>query len=259
MFFKKLIDYVDIAELGLAEVGLSSSTENRLILAVLKNNTNKVKEILGSNHKIDWSRATLRGDTLLLQMALLEDNFIIFEELLKAGIPVNARDSKKLTILFIAVVWNNKDLVKMLIDYGAKVNIRLDDGNTPLIYAITQTESSEMAKILINAGAKTNIKNVKGVPPLTYAAYSGLTEIVEVLINDGVDINTCFGENNCTVVTALVLKCAEKDYFDMIKYFLSNGADPTIKDGYSKSAIDYAKERNNQRLIKLFASHGYSY
>lgn len=253
MFFKKLAEYAD-----LAEVAWGGSKENRLVDAVMSNHTGKVKEIL-RNNKIDWSNATIRANILLLSFALSEDNMIIINELLEAGIPVNARNSNNETILLEAIHKNNKELVRTFIRYGAKVNIRFNKGFTPLLEAIIHTKDPEMIKILIDAGAKIDAREEKGFPPIAFAANNGLTQIVDYFVKNGVHVDTRIGPGNSTTLTDLVRDSAKDDHSQMIKFLLSLGADPTIKDGWSnKSALDYAKEQDDRDLINLFKSSGYS-
>ena len=58
---------------------------------------------------------------------------------------------------------NTEKVVKLLIDAGADVNAKNNDGKTPL-HIIKKSET--IAQMLIDAGADVNAKNKKGYTPL---------------------------------------------------------------------------------------------
>jgi ankyrin repeat protein len=248
--FKKLAQLAD-----LAEVAMSISKENKLVSAVIDDNVNEVKNILRS--KINWSNATMRADNLTLFYPILDGNLAIIEELLRAGIPVNAKDPKNNTALIYAIKRNQKDVVRSLISHGAKVNIRCGDkGMTPLITAINHTKDQEMIDIIIEAGAKITTRESHGFPPLAFAAVSNLKQVVQHFLNNGVDVNTRVGPRNSTTLIDLVIDNEEEDrnLVNMIDFLLCSGANPEIRDDDNKSAIDYAKEQNNKKILHLLNS-----
>ena len=73
--------------------------------------------------------------------------------------PENRKGKYKLFLVFIA----------KLIDAGADVNIKNDDGKTALIYSMCFNRSIYTVRMLIDAGADVNIKNNYGKTALIYA------------------------------------------------------------------------------------------
>ena len=80
------------------------------------------------------------------------------------------------------------ELVNFLENYGAKLNVSDNDGNTAINLAAENT-STEVIEVLIRAGADVNIANKEGVTPLMNATGRGDIESVRLLLNSGGDVN----------------------------------------------------------------------
>lgn len=85
--------------------------------------------------------------------------------------------------------WDKTELVKVLIDAGANVDVRDEHGNTLLHEIVFYPFDSECAKILIDAGLDVNAKNNSGKMALHFAARHGHPKQVSMLINAGADVN----------------------------------------------------------------------
>ena len=123
-----------------------------------------------------------------------------------AGGDVNAKD-KVATPLYWAAHDGQKEIVELLIANGADVNLRsgmvvkTKDGSdgeqmaqkivnnrTPLDMAILR-EHTEIAELLIAKGTDVNAKSNRGYTPLHEASKKEKTEIIELLIAKGADVN----------------------------------------------------------------------
>ena len=72
------------------------------------------------------------------------------QALMKAGAIVSSLNDKGETPLHVATSWDNMFGAKFLLENGANINLKDQDGKTPLDYA----ESEEMIKLLKSHGAK---------------------------------------------------------------------------------------------------------
>ena len=72
------------------------------------------------------------------------------------------------TPLVLAVVAGSADTAKVLIDQGAKLDARGDDGSTAL-HAAALFGRTAVAKVLLDSGANAKIMNFQGVTPLDNA------------------------------------------------------------------------------------------
>lgn len=78
--------------------------------------------------------------------------------------------------LHIAVIRNELDIAKELIEAGIEINARGDLGNTPL----HEAASLPLVKLLVESGADVYALN-EGVPPFTQARFSKNDEICDYL------------------------------------------------------------------------------
>lgn len=110
--------------------------------------------------------------------------------LIKHRVDVNDRGPSGNTALHEAVgkYGNRKysiDIVKLMLSKGADVNAA-DGGNTPLLDAILH-QRPVMVKLLLEHGAKPNIKGKKGKTPLFCAVENKQPEMVKHLLEHGAD------------------------------------------------------------------------
>jgi len=97
------------------------------------------------------------------------------------------------TPLGLAAFFKRRDVVKALLDRGAKPSVpSRDQGFTPLHSAVaTDAARSErdIVRLLLEAGADPNAKSKEGGTPLHSAAFTGDIEIAELLLAYGADPN----------------------------------------------------------------------
>jgi ankyrin repeat protein len=105
--------------------------------------------------------------------------------------------TEKLLSAWVKRAWDKgqgpkADYIRVLISEGADVNARSDVlGRTPLMYAAARYSNPEIVTLLIEAGADVNAKVNNGLTPLMLAArYTTTPEIVTLLIQAGADVNT---------------------------------------------------------------------
>jgi len=77
-----------------------------------------------------------------------------------------------------AVSMRSPRIVRLLIDYGADINMIDSDGDTPLYRAASQG-SLEIVKALLNAGADVDVKNDMGLKAASVAKIAELSSLDE--------------------------------------------------------------------------------
>ena len=78
--------------------------------------------------------------------------------------------------------------IRQAIDSGVNLNVRNNNGDTPLIFA-AQKNTAEAVEILINAGANVNVQDNSGNTALIYAASYNSGDVIDVLLENGADKN----------------------------------------------------------------------
>lgn len=146
----------------------------------------------------DVKTRNIEGKTLLNIIAPYSDDWNISlakELVLKYGEDVNGKDNGGDTPLQKAAGNNNNiELVQFLIDNGADVKTRNNDGETLLnTFALDRSAAAgdiSMAKTLVmNYGADVNTKDNGGDTPLHKAVRNDKTELAQFLIESGADVN----------------------------------------------------------------------
>ena len=107
---------------------------------------------------------------------------------IESGADVNVKNNNGYTPLFLASEKGYTEIVKLLLEYGADVNVKTNYENTPL-YCASINGHTEIVKLLLDRGADVNVKNNNGYTPLLCASSNGHTEIVKLLLEHGADVN----------------------------------------------------------------------
>jgi ankyrin repeat protein len=104
---------------------------------------------------------------------------------------VDAYDGDKRTILINSVAKGNVEIVKFALDYGANVNFQDSSGYTSLHFCALN-KYSELTDLLLANGADVNIRDEHGNPPIWTAIFNakGDFAIVHKLYKAGADIET---------------------------------------------------------------------
>jgi hypothetical protein len=108
---------------------------------------------------------------------------------------------KKWTALHQCVRLSNTEMMKILLDLGANVEIKDADGETP-VFVASSSRDPEMARLLLQAGANPNVKAKDGWSALMMATRDGYHQIVKYLLEAGADV---FGASDMFGRTALDL------------------------------------------------------
>ena len=117
---------------------------------------------------------TQRGATPLHKCAR-EGQLNVARALIEAGADVNAKEDDGWTPLHHCAQKGHLEVVRVLIEKGADVNAKEDDGRTPLHLSASKGHP-EVARALIEKGADVNAKNDDGETPLHTCALNGLLE-----------------------------------------------------------------------------------
>jgi ankyrin repeat protein len=133
--------------------------------------------------QVDVNHVNDDGRTVLY-LALLKEDQDMVERLFHNGANAMCKDSHDVTPLHIACSKGNVDLVRYLIYEGASSSINAQDskGDTPLHIACS-VNSSDVVKYLLEQEANVNCTNLDGTAPLHIACSKGNLEIVEYLVD----------------------------------------------------------------------------
>jgi len=137
-----------------------------LHLAVRKKNINICKLILKNNNVLINNKTLHTGDTALHLALNLQANDIV-RLLIEYGANINIQDdSNEYAPLHYAVAWNNYEMIDELLNHGANPNVQDNMGNTPIMWCIKQDEKECYKKLIKNKDINCNITDIYGDLPL---------------------------------------------------------------------------------------------
>jgi ankyrin repeat protein len=197
------------------------------------------------------------------------------------GINLNAQDKSDdgRTALISAAAGGDLKVVNLLLERGADVNVKDNQGSTALFEAI-EARYDEVALVLLNQpkldprargfnggtalissawrdqkdavrrllelGADANAQDNHGDAPLHGAAQSGSVEVIDILVDKGADPNLKNHQGGTPLMWAVVF-----GHEDAARRLLERGADPSLKDNYGNTALYWAIKNKRAGLVRL--------
>jgi len=190
-----------------------------------------------------------KGDEAALLEAVTRHDAAAVRELLKSGASPNARDYLGDSPLLVAVRLDDSELVQLLLDAGAIVDVK-GRGYTPLGQA-ARNNNLEILRLLLRAGADPDRKSDDGDYPLHSAVRAGHVGAVEMLLQARPDLMRFDREG----LSALALASAfgnEK----IAAMLLDAGAPVEWGDKQQRSPLWWAVYRNKQDMARYLLKRG---
>ena len=178
---------------------LDNAHESGVMLAAKNGHVNCLGVLLG-NKDVKLMLNNDRGENALM-LATEWNRVECAKLLLEHGINPDAKNLRKggKTALHIACILGHAEIVKLLADNKANVNIQQTEGLTPLMCAVLRNRDL-CVRHLLDAKADGNLADHEAITPAIMGCSKGSTECLKLLLEAGVDINTCdiYGGNCLT-------------------------------------------------------------
>ena len=161
----------------------------------------------------------------------------ILTYLLKKGTNANAKNANGETILHLAAVSGNIEVAKIILENYVRIDaptLEISCGNTALHLAVKE-EHFEMVKLLHEHGASLNIKNEVGSTSLHIAAFTGNATITDYLIKSGARVDATDKGDKQPLHAAVYT-----NRFEVIKVLVAAGADVNALDGHGFGPLHIA-------------------
>lgn len=169
--------------------------------------------------------------------------------LLSQTADLNKADAQGRTALHRASLEGDEKLVRELIQKGARVDVKDQDGRTPVHLAAGGGHVAALAALIKHTPAISGARDNQLVTPLRLAVRGGHTTAVELLLKQHYVTGDDRGAGNHTVLH----EAAEADQVAIARLLLENEAKARTRNGQGKAPIDVSKSR---AMIALLRQHG---
>lgn len=166
---------------------VGSDLNEQLLKAVKMGNIKGFKKLL-KNECIDINYQDEQGYTALMYASSMPQRSkfvkILLQNRAQADIQrINVSDSSfgGQTALMLAAIAGYIDIVKMLIDAGADLNLQNKNGRTALLSAALKGNTN-IVRLLIERGARFDIQDECGFTPLMHAIQNGRADVIRLLL-----------------------------------------------------------------------------
>ena len=237
------------AESTRGETPLHYSMDKPKITKVLIENGANVNAKINSsfNIKINGEITNVLENFTPLHLAVMNDNIETAKLLIEHGADVNTTDAVYTPLYEV----RSLQMIKLLIENGANVLHTNRFGTTPLHLART----AQIAKVLIENGADVNAESYGETTPLHSLLGKG-PELVKTLIKAGADVNVRSGgvsPLHMVVQIPYTYKEKREASFETAKILIEAGADVNAKDNQGNLPIHYVE---NFKTAKLLCDNG---
>ena len=189
------------------------------------------------------------GETPLMIAAHM-DSKDAADALLNRGADIALRNDEGGTALFYAAQQNAGATVELLLDRGAVVDSTRDDGTTPLHWA-ARADAGDTAEILLDGGADANRAADDGRTPLHWAARADAGDTAEILLDGGADANRAADDGQTPLHSA-----ASGNARDTAELLLDRGAVLGAEETSGALALHYAAFFNAAEIAALLLDRG---
>ncbi|HZS45641.1 MAG TPA: ankyrin repeat domain-containing protein [Blastocatellia bacterium] len=216
----------------------------------------RVRKIIEANPKMakakdDYSRTPLH-------IAAEKGNLAIADYLLGKGADIDAQDNALNTPLFSALLGSQPEMVSFLLAKGA--DFRLQSGTGSILRVAALIGDVDVVRMLINKGADPNSKDNTGVMPLHSAVLpkirpDTLKPVVELLISKGAEIEAREDSDGMTPL----LVAGKQSSIEAIELLIDKGASLTALTKSRKTLLHLVTERTwmpKREIVALLLQKG---
>ncbi|KAI0902853.1 ankyrin [Ustulina deusta] len=186
----------------------------------------------------------------LLHLAVVRENIDVLQLLLANGASANVKEFFNRTPLHWAAYRDYSTGVQLLLDYGADIQAAGTDGLTPLHMAAAAASFSVVNQLLDN-GAETGCKGKGGVDGTEI--HNKYLAVLDVFIERGADLNELDSRGSILLISAVA---STKSTVALVRRLLEKGANVAAQTNSGTSALYLATQRRQLEVARLLLEYG---
>jgi ankyrin repeat protein len=242
-----------------AKIDIPDNQRNTPLHISAFNNKIEIMEfLLAQQHLVnsEFLDAVESDGSTALHYATNEGYFEIVKMLVNAGANIDIPDNQKNTPLHISAFNNKIEIMEFLIAKQLQVNpeslnAKGEDYGWTALHHASIMGNFENGKMLVMAGASIDIPDNDGNTPLHLAAYHNRIEIVEFLIAVQLQVNPK-SLNTKGENGCTALHCAsEQGNLEIVKMLVKAGASSDIPDNEGNTSLHLAAIKNKNSIVEF--------
>lgn len=206
-----------------------------------------------------WSKFLGAG----LMEAASDGNLAGVKQLLACGAPVHSRDEHGLTPLHRASAAGHASVAGLLLFEGES-GAPLEVSSPPIVEQQQQQppprlvwQASKEGPLLVSSvslrkKAKLNARDASGSCPIHLAAACGHAQVIQVLLQHGTDISSCYGLKQ----TPLHAAATAANAANSLRLLLDAGGDVMSRDSAGRTPLHYAASVGTPAAISILVDGG---
>ena len=183
---------------------------------------------------------------------LVQKNYLsCVKEFLRCKANPNIKNTNTgLSPLHVAGYNDNIEMIKILLENGAEIDLEDNEGNTPICFC-ARFGNEKSIKFLKEKGADIYKRNKSKISPIETCIQYGHKKSMEIFLEFGYEINNISqGEMSLLGVATI------NNNIEIINYFVEKGADINLRDGLGYTPIFYSIIAESGYLLKYYLEKG---
>jgi len=245
----------DLAEdLGLSEEQVNSlelvrATQQKLHSVCAAGDLETLREIVGSCDV----RAVEKGQQAI-HVAAARGDVEIAKLLLQQGASVSARDQDGRMPLHLAAFHGHLEMLELLMDEGALLNPVERRQSSAALHGAARNGHVECVEALLARGANRDLRDSMGRDPLHWACFWGQKATADVLIRNGANFHE---DNRDTGSGAGPLHWAAwRGHGELVAFLIKEKADPNSRSLQRNTPLHFAAEAGHLQIVKDLLNFG---
>ena len=226
-----------------------------MVSCIVDMSCNQNLKVMNSNaENEDLYKAKM--DTGKYFTAVRNGDLITVKNQLTNNIDINTKDANNETGIIIATDRNDVEIVKLLLEHNADVNIVSDKiDNTPIMIASVKGYRDIVQLLIEKSNPDMTILNGYGGTALIPACERGHVDVVKLLLEKtNVKVNHINRLGWTALLEAIVLSNGGKSQQEIVRLLLAHGADKNIADKNGVTPLEHAKKRGFKELVDILSN-----
>jgi len=233
--------------------------ENNLFELLKSHNYDKIKEILEIDNNIDLNIIDKSG-IYFIEYVIIYNNIDLLALILTKNIKLDILTHDGMSLLYYPIKYNYIDIVRLLLYFNnVKIGISLLDiidkyNKTPIFYAI-EFDNILIIELMIKYNFNYNIKDNEDNTCLHYAIIKKNIDILKLLLTKNINLNIKNKTGNTIINLAI-----SYDLTEIVEILLTKNVNLSIKDDiYQMTPLLNAFFNNNINIINILEKYNVDY